>query len=73
MMKAKYVRLADKWRYTTGSTIRNKPTAWAPLWDAQAVFCYYPAMQKYLQNLSMGSLLTRLKFCKYFYRAERPT
>ena len=30
-------------------------------------------MQKYLQNLSLGRLLLRLKFCKYFYRAERTT
>lgn len=35
----RYVRLADKWRNTTGSTLQLKPTAWAPLWGIQAVFC----------------------------------
>jgi hypothetical protein len=35
------VQLADKWRKPRGARYVLKPTAWAPLWDAQAVFCVF--------------------------------
>lgn len=47
MVVRKYVRLADKWSDTTGSTLQKKPTAWAPFfWVSRRFFALITRRKK---------------------------